>query len=170
MDWHAEGAPIVIAWLLLGASALAHSGGMAVTPTQQAQRDAMRLHILHTELAAEEQGLAQADRRKAERAAANDAPGVAEAEEALSAHRRNLQALRAEIDRAAQPPTVRAPAVRQSRRAAAGRGGDGGASWWWDVYGEAPSTVENSAGNGAQGAAATPGRSRWNVYQGGPTP
>jgi len=170
MGWRAERAPIVIGWLLLCTGALAQSGGMAVSPAQQAQRDATRLHILQTELAAEEQGLAQSARRRAERAAANDAQGAAEAAEALQTHQQNLQALRAEIARAVQPDTVRPAAIRPSRRLVAGRAAEGSASRWWDVYGEVPAKRQNSAGQDARGDTSAFGRNRWNVYQGGPTP
>ena len=109
---------------ILGASLFAAAGAWAqpdafpvVTPIEQAQRDFLRLQILQTELAAEEAGLAEAAQRKAERTAAGDHPGASDAGEAVQAHRRNVSALRVEIEKvaASQTGVDRPPAASRGR-------------------------------------------------------
>ena len=120
-----------------------------VTPVEQAQRDFLRLHVLQTELAAEEAGLAEAAKRKAERTAAGDHPGARDAGEAVEAHRRNVSALRVEIEKVAAsqtrvegapgsaPGTPPGAGLRQAKepRPGAREGGHRREAPWWDAYG-----------------------------------
>jgi hypothetical protein len=176
---------------MLGVSLFAAAGAWAhpdafpvVTPNEQAQRDSMRLHILQTELAAEEAGLAEAAQRKAERTAAGDHPGVSDAGEAVEAHRRNVSALRVEIEKVAAPRaggdaapgsapgTPPGAGLRHAKqpRPAGRAGGNRREALWWDAY-----------GNPARGEAARPGASDdptpqssetvwWSAYPGPRTP
>jgi hypothetical protein len=139
---------------MLGVSLFAAAGAWAqpdafpvVTPIEQAQRDFLRLHILQTELTAEEAGLAEAAKRKAERAAAGDHPGASDAGEAVQAHQRNVRALRVEIDKVAAsqtgidgapgsaPGTQPGAGLQQGKqpRPRARAGGTRREALWWDV-------------------------------------
>jgi hypothetical protein len=150
-----------------------------VTPVEQAQRDATRLHILQTELAAEEVGLAEAAKRKAERTAAGDHPGASDAGEAVQAHQRNVSALRVEIDKVAAshtgvdgaPGSALGAGPRHAKQSRPGTpAGTRREALWWDAY-----------GNPARGEGARPGASDdpapqapetvwWSAYPGPRTP
>jgi len=152
-----------------------------VTPVEQAQRDSLRLHVLQTELAAEEAGLAEAAKRKAERTAAGDHPGAREAGEAVQAHQRNVSALRVEIDKVAASHTSvdGAPGTDQGThrgglrhaeqpRPAARAGGHRREALWWDAYGN-PERGE-VARPGASGDPAPQAPVWWSAYPGARTP
>ena len=177
-------------WLrrILAVSLFAAAGAWAqpdafpvVTPIEQAQRDSMRLQILRTELAAEEAGLAQAAQRKAERTAAGDNPGASDAGEAVQAHRRNVSALRVEIEKVAasqtgvdgapgsEPRTRPGAGLRQPRPG--GRaGGTRREALWWDAYGN-PARMEGARPVASDDPAPQPPETVWwSAYPGSRTP
>lgn len=156
-----------------------HDTFPSVTVAQQADRDATRLAILRAELAAEEQGLARSKDRLAERTAAGDAEGIEEARRSEDTHRRNIEALRAEIDQmqhSESSPAVPTPSGGRKKarrvvpaRRAAGPAADTRTHPWWDAYGNRPRTnFEPSAPREPQ-PGAMPGASRpgWSAYPGG---
>lgn len=75
----------------------------AIAPAQQAERDAMRLGILDAELGVESAALIRSRERLTERGRAGDSVGVAEAQAAISAHSRNITALRRELEFVTRP-------------------------------------------------------------------
>ena len=79
-----------------------------VTSTDQAVRDQARLRILEEERTREMSALLQATQRRADRAGAGDAVGVAEAETAIHTHTDNLANLDREIGQSR--PAGRSPA------------------------------------------------------------
>jgi hypothetical protein len=102
-----------------------------VAPAEQIARDGERLTILLQERNREQVQATEATKRRAERLAAGDAAGVAQAEQAQRTAAANLQALDREI-RAAQPASkasAAAPPIPPS-------GPTSGV--WWDVYGKGP--------------------------------
>ena len=126
---------LLVASLGVASAAWAGAEGFpAVSAAEQAERDARRVAILQGELASETAALARAETRRAERAAANDLPGVLEAEQAREEHARNLAALRAEIERATAKGA--SPATRERRPVPAASAKS--ARPWWDAYGSPP--------------------------------
>lgn len=176
---------------MLGVSLFAAAGAWAqpdafpvVTPIEQAQRDSMRLHILQTELAAEEAGLAEAAKRKAERTAAGDHAGASDAGEAVQAHQRNASALRVEIDKVAAshtgvdgapgsaPGTPPGAGLRHAKqpRPRAREGGNRREALWWDAYGN-PARMEGARpGASDDPAPQAPETVWWSAYPGPRTP
>jgi hypothetical protein len=178
----------LFALALLGPVVPAPAADMRVTPARQAERDGLRRQILAQELASEQQALAGAEQRLAERTAAKDPQGAQEAEDARRVHARNLDTLRAEIARTA-PPLMRA-AMSQSVPATAGTetklflstaGPDAGrlhrvthpnsaptreataaaagvSPRWWDVYDDSAASPPHTTPHA------------WNVYHGGTRP
>jgi hypothetical protein len=164
----------LVALTLLGPVVPAPAAEMRVTPARQAERDTLRRQILAHELSTEEQALAGAEARLAERTAAKDPQGVREAEDARRIHARNLDALRAEVARtrgafvrtAVRPSGGGSDADRLRRTASRSNSASateavstaaGPSPRWWNVY-DAPAT------------GSPPTTHAWNVYQGGPTP
>lgn len=97
-------------WLITAHAMLGSALGYAQTPpprviapAQQAERDAMRLSILDAELGAESAALIRSRERLTERERAGDSLGVAEAQAAIGAHRRNIAALRRELEFVTRP-------------------------------------------------------------------
>ena len=176
---------------MLGASLFAAAGAWAqpdafpvVTPVEQAQRDFLRLHVLQTELAAEEAGLAEAAQRKAERTAAGDHTGASDAGEAVQAHQRNVSALRVEIDKVAasqtgvdgapgsEPGTYPGAGLRHGKqpRPRAREGGNRREAHWWDAYGNPPRMEAARPGASDDPAPQSPETVWWSAYPGPRTP
>ncbi len=164
----------LVALALLGPVVPAPAADTRVSPARQAERDSLRRQILAQERATEEQALARAEARLAERTAAKDPQGVQEAKDARRIHARNLDALRAEIARtggafvrtAVRPSGGGSDTDRLRRTAARSHlssatetapAAVGPSPRWWDAYG-APTSGTPHATNA------------WNVYQGGVTP
>lgn len=178
----------LFALALLGTASPAPAADMRVTPARQAERDGLRRQILTQELAAEEQALAGAEQRLAERTAANDPQGVREAEDARHIHARNLDALRAEIGRTA--PTLMPAALRRSVSAKAGTESKSPMAATGSESDRLRRRASRSKSAPTKETAATPSQGSlrwwdvydapatgsphtthaWNVYQGGATP
>jgi len=134
---------------------------------EQRARDSDRVVVLSQELRKSEDQLAVLTRRKAERLAASDPQGAAEAEEQ---HRRTLDdvaALRRELGMASKQASAASDDARATLAAKAGaratapipaKPSASTAAPWWDVYGQgrspAPSTPISQAP--ATSAAPTP--------------
>tara|TARA_Y100001972_G_C7608039_1_gene304778 strand:- start:140 stop:646 length:507 start_codon:yes stop_codon:yes gene_type:complete len=148
------------------ASAQQAQTGRTVSSTEQRIRDSDRVAVLNQELKKSEDQLASLARRKAERLAAADAQGAAEAEEQ---HRRTLSdvaALKRELglvstqasapndDRstasAAKPSGQRAPALGPSKPPTPA------AAPWWDVYGQGRSPTPPTPISQAPATSAAP--------------
>jgi hypothetical protein len=179
----------LFALALLGTACPIPAADMRVTPARQAERDGLRRQILAQELATEEQALARAEARLAERTAAKDSQGVREAEDARRIHARNLDALRAEIARtrptlmrAALRRSVSGAASTESKSPLAGGGSDADRLRRTAARSHSASATETAPTTAAgpsprwwdaydAPASGTPhATNAWNVYQGGVTP
>lgn len=118
----------------------ANAATTVVSPADQAARDNDRLRILDDELASETSALENLTRRRADRLAAGDAAGVADAEQALHRGASNVAALRREIAGVQRVPgTAAAPRPMPADVHATKHPAPAAATPpWWDVYRRAP--------------------------------
>ncbi|WP_298703871.1 hypothetical protein [uncultured Variovorax sp.] len=131
---------------VLNANALAGPASTAtdrvVPAAEQRARDSDRIEVLRQELKKSEEQLALLARRKAERLAASDARGAAEAEEQHSRVLSDVAALKRELgiatDRIAEKPTSSAGADKaqpaRDARFATRQPASPSTPPWWDVY------------------------------------
>lgn len=127
------------------AAGLARAATQRVVPVaEQRARDSDRVEVLRQELKKSEDLLASLARRKAERLAASDAKGAAEAEDQHSRTLNDVAALKRELgaaashasptDAEASPATAAKASVRAAAPAAM-KTSSPPAAPWWDVYG-----------------------------------
>lgn len=119
-----------------------------IAPAQQAERDAVRLHILEAELAAELAALASARHRRAERWHAADRVGAVEAQAAIDTHGHNITALRRELQFLARPPNS-LPSVAASR----------------DLHDAVRVPTSATATASCGGGVGRPSRAQWDMFQ-----
>jgi hypothetical protein len=165
--WYSPlGLPVAILLIAVATPAFGQEPRFPViSRTEQAARDDQRIDILRVELASETQAQLRAAQRRAERVVARDTEGIKEAEEALAAHRRNINDLNKELDQTRRgkpshpargwrasgaPGAVSVPRDRETRWTGQCADGQRTAtlrqmSPWWDVYAGQPSDAMRSA-------------------------
>lgn len=135
------------------------ASALAVSPTEQVNRDQTRQQILDAELMSEIAAGVKAQQRASERTQAGDQVGVAEAQVALRQHNANIAALRREIEFVASPPRVSTPVVarRESGTPDASRA---------RVFVHAPSRLAAGSEPAIPRAVAAPAVPRlWDMYE-----
>lgn len=115
-----------------------------IPPAEQAARDADRIRILQDELGKQQVGVAELAKRRADRLAARDGPGLQEVEAAQRRANADLSALRRELELATKAshgtgagpaPAASVTADRQPESPSRSVGAPGP---WWDVYSNPP--------------------------------